>query len=61
MNVLVKNISIERLESNEVNNLIENFISRGWHYNSSWQHSIHIFATFIWDRDSEPIYPEGYR
>jgi len=61
MNTHVKNISIERLESHEVNNIIEKFTSCGWHYNGSWQHSTHIFAAFIWDKDSEPIYPGEYQ
>lgn len=61
MNTFIKNISIERLDDNDAKEMIESFVSLGWEYNGYWNLSTHIFAKLIWDKDTEPIYPQGYQ
>lgn len=54
-------IAIEKLSSDEVDNLINEFKTCGWKYLGTTNFvNVHTFANFLWDKEEEPIYPKGH-
>ncbi|WP_197096767.1 hypothetical protein [Paraclostridium sordellii] len=54
-------ISIEKLTEDKIIALIDSFLSCGWSYNGNLNfNDIHVFASFSWNKEGTPIFPEGY-
>lgn len=46
----------------EIDLIVNKFTSCGWEPSSSWDlGNVHTFITFLWDKDTDPIYPSGYQ
>lgn len=55
------NLSIERLSNEDAETEINKFISCGWVYIGNWDlANSHTFAQLAWNKNSDPIYPQGY-
>lgn len=41
---------------------VANFLALGWEYRADLEVSKpHQFAVLVWNKDSEPVHPEGYQ
>lgn len=62
MGTTIYNLSIERMTQQDLELTINEFISCGWELHKTWSLAdVHTFLTFIWDKNSEPIYPLKYQ
>lgn len=62
MGKAVYNLSIERKAHQDIELVINEFISCGWELQGTWRHAgVHTFLTFTWKEDSNPIYPSKYQ
>lgn len=54
-------LSIERLSYEQQQIEIDRFLDCGWDYiGNSKLADVHVFAVFQWNKDCDPILPQGY-
>lgn len=55
-------LRVEHMTPQEINLVIDDFISCGWEPSSSWKlGDVHTFISFMWNKDTEPIYPAKHQ